>query len=306
MEKISLHTLHHFGFLHAQGADVDAFLQGQLSNDLKLLTPDCAQLSSYNSPKGRMLAVLWLTRARDGVLMELERSILDATLKRLRMFVLRSKLTLTDVSSKVAAIGMSGTDASQQLVSHGLPAPVKPGDCADHDGITVMRRHGAIPRFSLHGPVAAIEALRSQLAAHIPNAEAEAWQRMDILAGVPTVLPQTSDHFVPQMANLDRLGGISFNKGCYTGQEIVARLHYLGNLKRRLFHCRTEALNVQSGTPVYEKNIEQAVGEVVQSAHAHGGSLLSVVLQLSHAQSEQLRLGSPTGPALSKAHGHTL
>ena len=305
MEKISLHALPHLGFLHAQGTDVDAFLQGQLSNDLQLLTPDCAQLSSYNSPKGRMLAVLWLTRANDGVLLELERSILDATLKRLRMFVLRSKLTLTDVSSSVAAIGVSGTDAPQQLVAHGLPAPVKPGDCTVHDGITVIRRHGTIPRFSLHGPVTAIEALHTQLAAHMPNAEADAWQRLEILAGVPVVLPQTSDHFVPQMANLDQLGGISFNKGCYTGQEIVARLHYLGTLKRRLFHCRTEALNVQPGTSVYEENVEQAVGEVVQSARAHSGSVLSMVLQLSHAQSQTLRLGSCTGPTLSKAHEHT-
>jgi folate-binding protein YgfZ len=305
MEKISLHTLSHLGFLHAEGADTDTFLQGQLSNDVQLLTAERAQLSSYNSPKGRMLAVLWLTRVRNGVLIELERSILDATLQRLRMFVLRSKVVLSDVSNSIAAIGVSGMESPQQLATLGLPAPLNPGDCAVHEGITVLRRHGSIPRFSLHGPVNKLETLRNTLALHIPYAEADAWTRLDILSGVPVVLPQTRDHFVPQMANLDLLDGISFKKGCYTGQEIVARLHYLGNLKRRLFHCRTDALEVAAGTGVYDAGHEQAIGEVVQSAHAHGGSLLSVVLQLSHAQSDQLRLGSPTGAALSKAHPHT-
>jgi folate-binding protein YgfZ len=108
---------------------------------------------------------------------------------------------------------------------------------------------------------------------------------------VPTVLPATSDHFVPQMANLDLLGGISFNKGCYTGQEIVARMHYLGQLKRRLFWARTAARDVEAGATVYDGDGAQAVGEVMQTAVDGDGTLLGVVMQLSHAGSEALHLG---------------
>lgn len=305
MEKISLHPLHHLGFIQVQGADADAFLQGQFSNDIALLTPKRAQLSSYNSPKGRMLAVLQLVRTQNGITLELERSMLDATLKRLRMFVLRSKVTLTDAGTEVATLGLSGNEAVATLTAAGLPAPAQVFDCAQHGELNVMRRCGTLPRFSIQGPASAISALQKQLAAQIPVADADSWRRLDIIAGVPTVLPQTSDHFVPQMANLDLLGGISFNKGCYTGQEIVARLHYLGQLKRRMFHCRTMATEIEPGTSIYDSSSEQAVGEVAQTASAHGGSLLSVVLQLAHATSENLHLGTPSGPALSRPVAHT-
>ena len=306
MEKISLHPLPHLGFILAEGVDTDTFLQGQLSNDIRLLTLDRAQLSSYNSPKGRMLAVLHLTRTDHGVLLQIERSVLEATLKRLKMFVLRAKVTLTDVSDDISVLGLSGTDAAQSLASAGLAALIGIKDCSRQGTLCVVREYGEIPRFLVRGPAAEITALRNKLSAQIPSADADGWRRLDIVAGVPTVFPQTSDHFVPQMANLDQLGGISFTKGCYTGQEIVARLHYLGNLKRRMFYCRTQATGIEPGAAVYEAGGEQAVGEVVQVASAHDGQLLSVVLQLTHAQSEQLRLGSPNGPALSRPHATTV
>ena len=302
MEKISLHPLSHLGFILAQGVDADAFLQGQLSNDIRLVTAHRAQLSSYNSPKGRMLAVLHLTRTDHGVLLQLERSVLEATLKRLKMFVLRAKVTLTDVSDEITALGISGAEAAQGLVTAGLPVPADINDCSHHDALSVIRHHGNIPRYSIHGPAAAVTELRNKFPAQIPLADADGWRRLEILAGVPAVFSQTSDHFVPQMANLDQLGGISFSKGCYTGQEIVARLHYLGNLKRRMFYCRTEATGIEPGASVHDANSEQAVGEVVQVATAYDGCLLSVVLQLTHAQSDQLRLGSQKGPMLSRLH----
>jgi folate-binding protein YgfZ len=113
------------------------------------------------------------------------------------------------------------------------------------------------------------------------------------------VFSETSDHFVAQMANLDLLGGISFSKGCYTGQEIVARLHYLGQLKRRLFRWRCAAQDIAPGTPVYVEGETQAVGEVLQSVNEEQGSLLNVVLQIAQAESTQLRLGSGDGALLT-------
>lgn len=277
------------GFLRIEGADAVSFLQGQLSSDLRRLSAARAQISSYNSPKGRMLAVLHLIADGDAVLVELHRSILDATLKRLRMFVLRSKLTITDLSGDVRTLGLIGETAAQTLAGAGLPVPTAPLDCARDDarGLIVLRRLGELPRYSLIGPQAAIDAAAATLG---ETATFDAWRRADIEAGVPVVYPQTADHFVPQMANLDLLDGIGFDKGCYTGQEIVARLHYLGQLKRRMFVCRIDGAAPASGDDVVSGEPAAAAGEIVDAVSSDGVTIASVVLQLSHRESTDLRL----------------
>jgi folate-binding protein YgfZ len=291
-------NLSHLGNVSISGADAETFLQGQLSNDVRLLTSERAQITSYNSPKGRMLAVLHLLRNAQGqIVAEIDRSVLDAAIKRLRMFVLRSKVTLDPIAAP--ALGIAGLRAVEELLSVALPAPNMAMDSAQHGELTVVRRLGEVPRFSVHGPAEALAELQKRLSLDIETGDEQDWRRLDVLAGVPTVFAETSDHFVAQMANLDTLGGISFNKGCYTGQEIVARLHYLGQLKRRMFRCHSAATNVAPATPVYVDGEAQAVGEVVQSVNAPQGSLMNVVLQLTQAESAQLRLGSVDGPALS-------
>ncbi|MFA5939246.1 MAG: hypothetical protein WC809_07805 [Sinimarinibacterium sp.] len=277
-------------YLRARGLEADSFLQGQLSSDLRQLTGTRAQISSYNSPKGRMLAVAHLIRAGDSVLIELHRSVADSVLKRLRMFVLRSKLTLDDASAEISAVGLLGDDAAAVLAGAGLPVPLQALDCADDKqrALTVMRRFGEAPRYSIVGPATAVAKLATGLAPALPYT---AWRRADIEAGVPVVYPETSDHFVPQMANLDRLGGISFDKGCYTGQEIVARLHYLGQLKRRLFVCRVDGAAPLSGSDIVAGEPPAPAGEVVDAVDAgDGSSRVSVVLQLAQAASADLRL----------------
>lgn len=298
MKETFVASLSHLSNVRILGADAETFLQGQLSNDVRLLTPERAQITSYNSPKGRMLAVLHLLRdAQSQIVAEIDRSVLEATVKRLRMFVLRSKVTLEVLEA--TALGIAGLRAVESLQSVALPIPTHPMDSAQHGELTVVRRLGELPRFSVHGPASALADLQQRLALDIETGSEQDWRRLDVLAGVPTVFAETSDHFVAQMANLDTLGGINFNKGCYTGQEIVARLHYLGQLKRRMFRCRSAATDIAPGSSVYIEGETQAVGEVVQSVNTDQGSLLNVVLQLTQAESAQLRLGSNDGPALS-------
>lgn len=277
------------GFLRIEGADASSFLQGQLSSDLRQLSAARAQISSYSSPKGRMLAVLHLIADGEAILVELHRSILDATLKRLRMFVLRSKLAITDVSTDVRALGLIGETAAQALASAGLPVPAAPLDCTRdaQRGLIVLRRIGELPRYSLIGPQATIDALAATLGA---TASFDAWRRADIEAGVPVVYPQTADHFVPQMANLDLLDGIGFDKGCYTGQEIVARLHYLGQVKRRMFVCSVDGAPPAPGDDVVSGEPAAAAGEIVDAVPSDGVAIASIVLQLSQRESADLRL----------------
>lgn len=216
------------GRILVTGADAEAFLQGQLTQDVRKLGVE-PTIAGYCSAKGRLLAVLEMQRGANGITLALHRSVLEATLKRLRMFVLRAKVTLTEIEPLIAAEG-------------------------DAD-----------------------------------------WRRDRIARGVPTVFASTSDHFVPQMCNLDALGGISFDKGCYTGQEVVARLHYLGQAKRRMFRAAIDSA-ASPGDPVFDvANPSQAAGEVVD---AIDGKAL-VVLQLSHASSD-LRITSPEGLRLTQ------
>ena len=244
--------------IEARGPDALAFLQGQLSNDVRKAAPERAQLSSYNSPKGRMLAVLHLLRRDDAILLELHASLLEAVLKRLRMYVLRSKVTLAAVSDR-ALLGLAGPDAGAVLSAAGLPAPAEPLACAWSDDVAVLRRLGATPRYTILAPVGQRDALRARLATSTQPGTPADWRRLDIEAGVPTVYPETQDRFVAQMCNLDALGGISFDKGCYTGQEIIARVHYRGAVKRHM-----EARRLDGPPPAPGTRLE--AGEVVDAA----------------------------------------
>jgi folate-binding protein YgfZ len=294
------------GAIRVQGAEAEGFLQNQLSNDVRQLVPGRVQLSSYNSPKGRVLDLFALRRAGaqgEAFLLETRRDTLPASLKRLRMFVLRSKLTLEDTGTAAFALGLAGPDAATLLQQAGLPAPAQDWDCADEGGLTVLRRPGA--RFSLHGAPERLQALWPQLAAQARPVGSAAWRLLDVLAGLPAIRPETADHFVAQMLNLDQLGAISFSKGCYPGQEIVARMHYLGNLKRRMFLCRADAAGALPGADVLAEGSESAAGEVVHAAaHPEGGVALLAVLQLAQAQAP-LQLAGGTalrvvgGPALA-------
>jgi folate-binding protein YgfZ len=275
--------------LRAHGADTDAFLQGQLGNDLRKLSAASAQISSYSSPKGRMLAAMTLTRAADGAVdIELPAGLAEPIAKRLRMFVLRSKVKIE--TSPDALLGLRGEGAAAALAAAGLPAPEKPMEAAEADGVRVLRRFGALPRYTLMAPADKLDAIAAGWSA-APRVGADVWQLDDVIAGVSVVLPQTQDHFVAQMANLDKLGGISFDKGCYTGQEIVARLHYLGQLKRRMFLCRGVGAPPDPGSAVHDGGESQAVGEVALSAADGDGFAAAVVLQISQAASASLRVG---------------
>lgn len=287
--------------IRAQGADVDSFLQGQLSNDIRELTPSRAQLSSYSNPKGRVLAVLTLLRVPEAVLLETEAELAPAILKRLRLYVLRAKLRLEIAAWTDAALGLSGPDAAALLERAELPVPAIVWGCAEARGIVVLRRpDGPFPRYSLHGTSVALAEVWARLAQDARPVGTQAWRLLDLLAGLPAIHADTSEQHVAQMLNLDQLDGISFAKGCYPGQEIIARLHYLGSLKRRLFLGYAEGSAViPRATPVFAADAgPQPVGEVLESLpHPSRGLAVQLVLQIANRESP-LRIGTPDGPAL--------
>ena len=237
LARISLDA---FGLIGARGPGARSFLQGQLSQDVLALGTARVALAGLHNAQGRALAILRLVPLDDeDLLLLLPAELVAATLLRLRRFVLRAKLTLADESAAWVRAGLVGPGAAAALAAAGLAIDrPEPGALARHDG-RIAWRHGVDPeRFIVIAPLAAGLPADWPVAAD-PVAAARAWQAADLAAGLPQVRAATSEAFVAQMLNLDLLDGVSFSKGCYTGQEVIARAHYRGRVKRRLQRFRT-------------------------------------------------------------------
>lgn len=287
--------------IRARGTDTAAFLQGQLSNDVRRLDANTSQLSSYSTPKGRMLAVLRLLRRDDDYLLQFPAALHETLVKRLRMFVLRSKVTLEDAADLVV-FGLSGPRAEALLAQVSLPAPEVPDQCLTQDAVTVLRISGHLPRFEIVAPGDRAKGIWRTLAGEARPCASPVWRWLEIRAGIPVVLPETSEAFVPQMANLDLVGGVSFKKGCYPGQEIVARVQYLGQLKQRMYLAHVETpVAPKAGDALFAPEFgDQSAGTVVDAQPAPGsGYDLLLVAQIASARTADLRLATPSGARLT-------
>lgn len=298
-----LADLSHFALVEVTGEDATDFLQGQFSNDVRRVTEEHSQLSSHCTPKGRVLVSFRLF-SRDGAYyLRLAQGLLEPALKRLRMYVLRSKVALEDRSDELARFGISGPDA-QALLQSALPeVPADVDASVTTDGVTLIRIPGLKPRYEVYGVPARLQPLWTQLAEKARPVGEDAWQLLDIHAGIPTVLPETTEAFVPQMINLHAIDGVSFRKGCYPGQEVVARMQYLGKLKRRMYraHVDTEQRPAPGDALFSEASGSgQGAGKVVDARPAPGdGYEMLVVAQISEVEGgHTLQLGDASGPAL--------
>src|SRR5688572_30469863 len=267
------------------GDDAATFLQGQLTNDVLALAPGQAQWTGWCSPKGRLLASLLLARNAEGYLAMLPAELAPAIAKRLSMYVLRSKVKIADVSAAHACLGVAGAGASQVVKDFAGDARLVLPIGADLYVVIAPRDDTGL------------EALRKATR----PAHANDWTLALIRAGIPTVVAATQDEFVPQMANFDLIGGVSFRKGCYTGQEIVARTQYRGILKKRMALAHVEGATPTPGQSVYSPAFgDQSAGVVVNAAAApDGGYDLLVVAQLQSLREGGLRLGSPDGAPIT-------
>ena len=291
--------LSHLGTIAATGADTETFLQGQLSNDIRQLAPDRAQFSSYSTPKGRLLASFLAYRTPTVVHLQLPRELVEPIRKRLAMFVLRSQVTLGDASDAQVRLGAAVGGAEALIAATVGSAPAATLAVAQADGATTIRLPG--DRFEIVVAPERAGELWQALTAQARPVGAAGWDWLEIQAGIPIITAATQDEFVLQMVNLDLVGGVSFQKGCYTGQEIVARTHYLGRLKRRMYLAHTDPdTPPAAGTQLYSRDLEgQTSGMVVSAAPAPGGGFdLLAVIQTASADAHPIHLGAPDGPVL--------
>ena len=292
------------GIIAAEGPDAASFLHNQLTNDVEHLGQSEARLAGYCTPKGRLQATFLYWRDAQAVYLQLPRAIQAPLQKRLSMFVLRAKAKLRDATQEApfaAVLGLGGA-RSEALLRRFVPAlPDAPGAKAEGDFGTVIRLSNAFgaPRWLwLAGSDAASAAL-PVLAGELALGGNQAWELAAIHAGVPIIPAATQEQFVPQMVNLELLGGVNFKKGCYPGQEIVARSQYLGKLKRRTALATVDHAAARAGDEVYSTiDPGQPCGMVVNAAaNGLGGADLLVEMKLG-ALGEDVRLGGAGGPAL--------
>ena len=287
-----------FSLIRARGDDVINFLNGQLSNDIRQLDATHSQLASWCNPKGRMLVIFRLFRRGNDILLQLPVALLENTLKRLRMFVMRAKVALENVDAELVSIGLSGPEAQKILAEAAGFAPDENNGCETREDLTLVRLPGPFPRYEIIAPTAVAEKLWEGLKSRARPGGPDLWAWLDIMAGIPSVHPDTVEAFIPQMANLETVGGVNFKKGCYPGQEIVARMQYLGKLKQRMYRAHLAADIVpKPGDAIYAPDFPgQSAGTVVDARPApDGGSDLLAVIQISSASAGGLHLGSESG-----------
>lgn len=282
------------------GVDAAAFLQGQLTSDVQQLSPGRAQRTAWCSAKGRMLATAVLVRtAPEQFTAILPASIAEAVRRRLAMFVLRAKVLLLPPAPEAVLCGVAGVSAEGALRAVGLDAPA-PWAVGGDAGSLVVALDGG--RYLVRAARERwIEWWPALCRSGIVPAGATVWRWLDIAAGVARIGPETQDRFVPQMANWELVGGVSFHKGCYPGQEIVARMQYLGRLKERLVRLDGEpATPPAPGTALFNAAFgDQAAGTIVDAVLDAGGRVAALaVAQTAAAASGALNCGGVEGPEL--------
>ena len=299
--------LSHWGVIRARGAEAASFLQGQLTNDVLTLDSTHARLAGFCSAKGRLQASFLVWKAADAeLLLACSASVLPATLKRLSMFVMRARCTLSDATGDVALWGVMG-DAARQLMQG-----AEVGQTRVDEGTTVIRLADADGTARCVLAVAAAEAaVESAMTAAaqpvgriaLPSIPLDAWRLGEVRSGIPVIEAATVDQFVPQMLNYDVVGGVDFQKGCYPGQEVVARSHYRGTIKRRMFLFDVDAPAAPGQEVFHSGDAAQPAGMVVNAApHLHGvGASALVEVKLAALTSGSLHLGTPAGATLRRA-----
>lgn len=278
-------TLSHLSVIAVTGKDSAKFLQGQLTCDINNLSESQASIAAFCTPKGRVISTLIIVKTAETFLLILPNSLLDKVLKRLQIYILRAEVALLDQSESLLLFGL-----------HCLPAAFTGFNLPADD--FAVGSHGAafikLPASSRYlGIVTQPESLTTLSAQNgFVVGDTEEWRYQDISSGFPWFDEEQSELYIPQMLHIDTLGGISFNKGCYTGQEIIARTHYLGKAKRSLFvaECRDILEPTVCGSTVLDADTQQSLGNILSYQSYLQNTRILVVLQSADAESKNLVL----------------
>ena len=253
--------------IKVEGDDRVQFLQGQLTQDINLISQNKALYAGFCNPKGRVLAFMLCYLNHESIHIQIDSSVQEFILQKLRMYILRSKVSLNLVNETFTCIGFVGSKA---LLAKKIQPPKNYLDIIQSDGIMIMRLGIDDDRYQLMGETSKINDFMKLNFSEYSSMSFDDWNNLNILDGIPEIYPITQEAFIPQSLNMDLIEGINFKKGCYTGQEIVARTHYLGRVKRRMYRAFIKSqVDLNPGDQILNKNGEE-IGQLVRSAKQNG------------------------------------
>jgi len=268
--------LSHIGLIRVQGDDAESFLQNQLTNDIHQVSENRSQLSGYCNHKGRLLANFRVMKRQGDFYLRLSHDLVEPIIKKLRMYVLMSKVTIEDVSNQLVHFGFSGPEADKILAKRteksfgSNNAPDNINAIIQHDSLSIIRLPGVVPRYEIFGELDNAIQLWQALDVDGAAVSHQSWQYLNILAGLPIITAASHEAWVPQMLNFDLIDAVSFNKGCFPGQEVVARLNYLGKTQRRCYRLQAQTDQLP--------NIGDSIIAITEKGEEEAGKVLNAVI----------------------------
>ncbi len=269
--------------IKVEGDDRVQFLQGQLTQDINLITPDHALFSGFCNPKGRVLAFMLCYTDQASIHIQIDSSVEESFLKRLKMYVLRSKVSMSLLGDQFTCIGFIGFKA---LLEQGIQPPKSYLDIVRSHDVMIMRVGKDTERFQLMGEASKVKSFMQLQLPEYTSMSIESWNNLNILDGVPDIYPTTQEAFIPQSLNMDLIDGVNFKKGCYTGQEIVARTHYLGKVKRRMYRGFIKSQDVLTPGDQILNEKKEVIGQLVRSARENN-SKTNMLIELRVDQAHE-------------------
>ncbi len=302
---IHLFDLSYRALLKITGADACTFLHGQFSNDLNSLKGVSSQISSYSNPKGRLLSIFRIIRVNDFYLISLPADIAKLIAKRLQMFIMRADVRIEEISADWANVGVSGNGTDSLLQGEGHTI-ANEGGCANWDEASstlIVRVADESTQFEIYSPNENMIPIWKKLCKLTTPTSTTYWKLQHIQEGRAEVYAATQASFIAQMVNLQITGAVNFKKGCYPGQEIIARLQYLGKLKRKMYHYEVDAdIPPVPGSEVFVADTDECSGTVVESASVpRGGVEVLLVLKVEDVDAgRQMQLEGSGGFELQR------
>ncbi len=296
----TLMDLSQFGLIALHGEEASAFMQNLFCNDIREVDSHTSQLSAICNAKGRVIANFRIFMRGDSYYLQLPMDQVEGVLKRLQMYKMMSNVDILDASNSFIRIGCCGPTIEQELATVSAQLPTQANDVVQQQKITLIRLPGTPSRFELIGEFEAIKMAWQRLNVQAAPVGSYQWQLHDILNGLPNIGQAVSEAFVPQMVNMHKIDALSFTKGCYPGQEIVARSQYLGKLKRQMYLAHTDNdTPAQPGDEIFNCQSGEVAGKVVDCQRsADQGYELLAVLRIADAEMGGLVLGSPDGASI--------
>ena len=255
--------LNRYSIIKVEGDDRSQFLQGQLTQDINLISHDKALFAGLCNPKGRVLAFILCYINQASIHIQIDNSVEESFLKRLKMYILRSKVSMDLLGDQFTCLGFMGSKA---LLKQGIQPPKNYLDIVRSHDVMIMRVGKNTERYQLMGDTSKVNTFMQLNFPKYTSISIESWNNLNILDGVPDIYPTTQEAFIPQSLNMDLIDGINFKKGCYTGQEIVARTHYLGKVKRRMYRAFIESQDTLTPGDQILNEKKEAMGQLVRSA----------------------------------------